>query len=268
MREMILFFGDCHGKFGHVERAVAKFRPQAIILLGDIEAQQPLEKELCNVLGKTEVWFIHGNHDTDNLSSYRHLVETPLAERNLHGRVVEIAGLRIAGLGGIFRGDIWRPQSIDDEQHFASYEEYQAKAEQELHLHDLARRKQSIGKEGAGGASEIAKLENKLFKHRSTIFPDVFFGLAAQAADVLVTHEAPSCHPHGFAVIDELARCMGVKKAFHAHMHDNLDYSSLWPEIGFEAYGVGLRGAKNLQGKLIIPGELDDYRACRQGSVG
>ena len=33
---MIYFFGDVHGKFGHMERAVAEHRPEAIILLGDI----------------------------------------------------------------------------------------------------------------------------------------------------------------------------------------------------------------------------------------
>ena len=29
--------------------------------------------------------------------------------RNLHNRVVEIQGQRIAGLGGVFRGQIWMP---------------------------------------------------------------------------------------------------------------------------------------------------------------
>jgi hypothetical protein len=35
--------------------------------------------------------------------------------------------------------------------------------------------------------------------------------LAAQRADVLVTHEAPSSHPSGVAVIDALARRMGAR---------------------------------------------------------
>jgi hypothetical protein len=34
--------------------------------------------------------------------------------------------------------------------------------------------------------------------------------------------KAPSCHPHGNAVIDELARCLRVTRAFHGHRHDDL----------------------------------------------
>jgi predicted phosphodiesterase len=50
---MILMFGDIHGDFRHVLPAVVEHRPKAIILLGDIEASKPLERELESVLSKT-----------------------------------------------------------------------------------------------------------------------------------------------------------------------------------------------------------------------
>ena len=43
------------------------------------------------------------------MSTMRILFDSKLADHNLHGRVVEIAGLRIAGSGGIFRGKVWEP---------------------------------------------------------------------------------------------------------------------------------------------------------------
>ena len=92
-------------------------------------------------------------------------------------------------------------------------------------------------------------------KHRSTIFPDVVNQLAMQDADVLVTHEAPSCHPRGFHLIDTLARYLGVDKSFHGHHHDNIDYQNQWRWICFEAHGVGFRGITDLNGKIIFPGQ-------------
>ncbi len=50
-----------------------------------------------------------GNHDTDIDADYDNLYDSRLAERNLHGRVVTTAGVRVAGLGGIFRGQVWMP---------------------------------------------------------------------------------------------------------------------------------------------------------------
>lgn len=100
----IFFCGDVHGDFQHVIEAVQAHRPDAIVLLGDLQARAPLEIELSAILMQTEVWFIHGNHDTDSEADHDHLLGSKLASRNLHGRVATIAGVRIAGLGGIFRG--------------------------------------------------------------------------------------------------------------------------------------------------------------------
>ena len=94
-------------------------------------------------------------------------------------------------------------------------------------------------------------------RHRSTIFPAEYQALSKQRADVLVTHEAPSCHPHGFAALDELGKHLGVRQAFHGHHHDRLDYQAEWSRLGFEAHGVGLRGITALDGRVIRAGDLD-----------
>ncbi|PXB67348.1 metallophosphoesterase, partial [Pseudomonas aeruginosa] len=184
---MIYLCGDTHGSFDHIIDVVGQDRPAAVVFLGDLQAQRPLEIELATILDKTEVWFIHGNHDTDSEADYDNLFGSALADRNLHGRVVEIDGLRIAGLGGIFRGQVWAPPS------------------QWLHERpeDFAARC-GKGNLWRGGLPR---------KHRSSIFPADYFGLVGQRADILVTHEAPSSHPHGFDAIDELGRSLGVTKA-------------------------------------------------------
>ena len=63
---MILFCGDPHGYFEHIIEAVQERRPEAVILLGDLQPKRPLEVELAPILTLTDVWFIHGNHDSDS----------------------------------------------------------------------------------------------------------------------------------------------------------------------------------------------------------
>lgn len=236
--------GDNHGHFQHLIKAVKTYRPAAVISVGDIAGDrqhQPLEETLKEILELTSFWWIPGNHDTDSVGAYDRLFQSELANHNFDGKVVEIAGVRFAGLGGVFRGQVRMPPA---EPNYQSAKEFTSKC----------------GK----GRCFRAGLP---LRHRSTIFPDVYQTLAGKRADVLITHEAPSCHPHGFAVLDELARALGVQCAFHGHHHDNLDYSSNWPTLGFRAYGVGLRGITSLDGKVIVPGEHDAARQHRQKFV-
>ena len=217
----LMFFGDPHGDFEPVIAAVECFRPEAIVLLGDLQARRPLQVELAPILERTEVYFIHGNHDTDSDLDYDNLFGSELADRNLHGRIVEIAGYKIAGLGGIFRSKIWDPRRPIEEAAFASA--------------DALRRSMRPEAQWRGG---IAR------RHRSTIFPEDYQRLLrSPAADILVTHEAPAVHPHGWKAIDELAEALGVQLVAHGHHHQSVDYVGEGMQTAaapFRAFGVDM----------------------------
>ncbi|MCY1266716.1 Calcineurin-like phosphoesterase [compost metagenome] len=230
----IFFCGDTHGRFDHVIKAVREHRPAAVVFLGDLQPQRSLDQELGGILGLTEVWWIHGNHDTDSDADFDNLFGSALANRNLHGRVAEIAGVRVAGLGGIFRGQVWVPPAP---ARFEMPEQFAAQC--------------GKGNLWRGGLPR---------KHRSSIFPSDYVALAAERAEILVTHEAPSCHPHGFSQIDELALSLGVRVSFHGHHHDRLDYGSHRRRLGFDAYGVGLCGITDDTGHQIRAGDIDALR--------
>ena len=238
MKHQVLFFGDLHGGFDHCLAIVEQYRPKAIVLLGDLEAPEPLQNMFDEVRKLTEVWWIHGNHDTDKEHYYTNLYDSEMADFNLDGRVVEIAGLRIAGLGGVFRGKIWHPN--DACWNYFSHEDYIKDA----HPRQLWN----------GGVS---------LRNRSSIFPETYMALRCLKADVLVSHEAPSCNRFGFSVLDRLARQMGVSAVFHGHHHDNYDYSPHFERMGFETYSVGLRGVCALDGTVLKPGEEDGLNECR-----
>ncbi|WP_421295700.1 metallophosphoesterase family protein [Aeromonas sp. 604534] len=193
---MILFCGDPHGEFDHIIQYVQRERPAAVIILGDLCLSHPFEQTFSSILEITSIWFIHGNHDTDDVSYYDHLFACP--ERNLHGRVVEIDGLKVAGLGGIFRSQIWYPPETP--KHFTKESFLAQCGKGNLWRNGLPR------------------------KHRSSIFPEDMHLFGGLTADVLVSHEAPCEHPHGFRSIDELAQSLGVKKIVHGHHHDPFRY--------------------------------------------
>jgi Icc-related predicted phosphoesterase len=215
----LMFFGDPHGNLEPVIAAVERFRPEAIILLGDIQARQPLHVELSPILDLTEVWFIHGNHDTDSNADHDNLWGSDLPDRNLHGRIVEIAGYKVAGLGGIFRSKIWDPRRPIEEATFQSS--------------DAMRRTMKREERWRDGISR---------KHRSSIFPaDYQQLLRSGPSDILVTHEAPAAHPHGWQVIDELAEKLGVQLVVHGHHHRCIDYVGeglMTTAVPFRAFGV------------------------------
>lgn len=257
---MIYLLGDVHGHFDHVIEIVRRDRPAAIVFLGDLDCQRPLHELVMPIRDLTDVWFIHGNHDTDSEANYRNLFESELADRNLHGRVAVIDGLRVAGLGGVFRGDIWYPPDEPSYFDFAEYSTMSRSGRTRLSKHDL-RELHSVERPRA----EMQRLvrEGRLRKHRSSIFYAEYERLWGQPADILVIHEAPSCHPHGFAAIDELARSTGVKRTFHGHHHDNLNYRRFDAALGFQAFGVGFCGVTDQDGIVIRPGDRDEARRYR-----
>ncbi|MEY3758794.1 MAG: metallophosphoesterase [Methylococcaceae bacterium] len=217
----ILFAGDPHGDFKPLIEAVHKYQPKAVILLGDYDLDRPLENCLKEIADLTEVWWIAGNHDFETPAKYNNLFNSAFSHRDLHLKVTEIAGLRIAGLGGVFLGRVWYPPQLPKwlgKQHF---------------LHH-----QSVN---------IQHSEMSL-KYKSAIWLDEFEALKTLEADILVSHEAPGSHRHGFRVIGDLAAAMGVKHIFHGHLHEN--YASTIKN-NIKVRGVADRGVTNLFGNTL-----------------
>ncbi|MYM26502.1 metallophosphoesterase [Duganella sp. FT135W] len=218
----IWFAGDCHGKFAHIVSAAHKFRPDGIVFLGDLDCPSPLQDELADLSEHIEVAYIPGNHDSDSESNWDNLTASGFL--NLHSTVATVAGVRIAGLGGVFRKP-WNPRKYDLVDPLFSGAEYA----------------KTLGKGNLfrGGLP---------LRHRTTIFPADVFELSQHSADVLVTHEAPDLHELGFTTITQLAQCLRVAKAFHGHLHESISYlSSPWQAVGF-------RSIVNLCGEVIYAG--------------
>jgi predicted phosphodiesterase len=207
----ILFAGDPHRNFAPILRACAARPPGTLILLGDCDLPAPLHQVFAPPI--RQGWDLHwilGNHDTETEASYENLTTAP---GDLGLRVTTIDGLRIAGLPGVFKPRIWHPGD-------RTAPSFHARAAFQAALRP--------GEAWRGGLP--------LF-HRDTIFPEDFDRLAASRFDVLVSHEAPSSHPHGFAVIDALAQACGASLIVHGHHHQA--YEALLPN-GTKVRGLGL----------------------------
>ncbi len=217
----ILFAGDPHGDFEPLIAAVLTYHPEAVVLLGDYELKKPLEDYLKVIKNKTRIWWIPGNHDFDPPNHYKNLFTSQLAEQGLHLKVKEIAGLRIAGLGGIFLGRVWYPPRApkwNSKQHYLN------------------------------SSSAKHESEQLSLKYQSAIWHDEWAKLKKLQADILVTHEAPRSHKHGFIAIDQLAEAMGVNKVFHGHLHEH--YSAIIRE-GIQVFGVGNARVTDLLGNEV-----------------
>lgn len=220
---------------------------------------------MAQITKLTEVYFIHGNHDSDTQDKHNFLFNSSLAHRNLHGRVVEVDGVKVAGLGGVFRESIWLPK--DNIEAKSKYDNYDAFVEAEMQALIWQEIRRNRALDIASSEVESPALVGKRLTHKSTIFYDDWLNLYSQQADVLVTHEAPTCHPHGFEGITELARGMQVKRTFHGHHHDRLDYSAHSVKMGFEAHGVGMCGVSDQHGGLVLAGKMDAHRANRKAQT-
>src|SRR3546814_13943919 len=93
---MMWLLGDVHCRMAHVLPAI---RPRGdatanVIFLGDIEARRPFEDDIRPLTeAGIGVWFIHGNHYTDSPANWDNLRGS--WHRCLHGRVVDIEGVRV-----------------------------------------------------------------------------------------------------------------------------------------------------------------------------
>ncbi|MDO9253625.1 MAG: metallophosphoesterase [Hydrogenophaga sp.] len=229
------FAGDVHGDFQHIEVVLHAARgsnrlPSWLVFLGDLDIdQRPLRVVLEPMLAlspELRVAFIHGNHDADTYAHWLCLHDCGDAVP-LHGRVVDLDGIRVAGLGGNFMGRVWAPPSPPT---FTD--------------------KVAAMKRGPYGWRDGQRPSPKL---HGAIYPDDVATLGQQRAGILVTHEAPSCHPYGWDALDQLARDMGVLRTFHGHTHDDLSeaYASQRERLGFDARAVDFRCIKNGLGELV-----------------
>lgn len=245
----VLYCGDPHGSFDHIIEAAESRGASAIVLLGDMEPALPLHEELKHVLDR--VYWIPGNHDADSDEIWERVWGSDLADRNVHGRVVTLPdGTRLAGLGGVFREAVWHPSpgaARGGAPAFLSRSE-----------HAEATPRQDRWR---GGHAR---------KHWGTIYADEVDRLADQQADVLITHEAPGYHRHGFDLLDTLAQSMQVQALVHGHHHDRLDSRGRWASQKFASIGVGLRGISavllepdGVQVDVVREGELDRVRTSR-----
>ena len=222
---MILFAGDPHGSYAHLYPILASQTNVALVILGDLQLTSPAE--LDRLANYADVWFIHGNHDSKTVAAFDSLWGSDWKQRNLHGKVQEIQGVRIAGLGGVFRGHIWMPPNrpmFFDPIHYCQYMPQE--------------------KIWRGGLP---------LRHRTSIFPSDVEALENEKADILISHEAPKPHPQGFAVLNQLAKKMGASKIFH----DNFDYQTLNRNKHCKIFNIGFRSLADIEGQYLIKG-VDD----------
>jgi predicted phosphodiesterase len=206
----VLFAGDPHGNFAPILRACAQHEPGTLILVGDIGCREPVERTFAPAI--VQGWrlrWILGNHDTETAEVYDNLVGH---DGELGLRVTRVGRWRIAGLPGVFKPRVWHPREGP-----ASYRT-RAAFQSALRL----------GEAWRGGLP--------LF-HRDTIFPEDFDRLAGLRCDILVSHEAPSCHEHGFSAIDDLASVCGARLIVHGHHHQS--YEAVLPNR-VRVRGLGL----------------------------
>lgn len=228
----IWFLGDVHGTFEHIAEALlaANEKPRWLVFLGDIDIDHITFREVLAPLNRNfpamKVAFIHGNHDADTYEHWEMLHDCGDAVA-LHAKVTELDGVRVAGLGGNFMGRVWSPPAQ------ASFQN-----------------KQKAMNRGAYQWRDGQKPNPSL---HAAIYPDDVATLSKLRADILVTHEAPSCHPHGFAALDELVRSMRVVRSFHGHPHDDrsAQYMLGREQRGFDARAVDYCGIKNGLGEVI-----------------
>ena len=212
----IVIAGDPHGSFSPILRRCASLEPGTLILLGDCELRLPLRQVLAPLFraGWNVHWII-GNKDAETAIAYDNLV-TDYPEGDIGGRVLELGTLRIAGLGGVFKPRIWYPRP-DEPNHRIEPARFTTRR---AFLDSLPAREH-----WRGGLP---------LWHRDSIFPEDIAALAQHRFDVLLTHEAPSCHRYGFAAIDQLAEQASAQWIAHGHHHES--YSATL------AGNIGVRG--------------------------
>ena len=168
-----------------------------------------------------EVAYLYGNHEKDLPEFWDNLVGDHPGGL-LHARVRRLGPYEVAGVAGVFKRRIWLPPAAPLFDGRAAY------------LRRLAHH-------------ERWRLGLPL-RQRDAIFPEDFRALAGRRADILVAHEAPSTHPHGFAALDDLARALRVRLVVHGHHHTSM--------TGMTADGIAVIGLGKAEVLRLSAGDL------------
>ena len=225
------FCGDIHGYFKHLMRTLAVTPehnlPTHVIFLGDQDLERPFDEYLGPM---SRQWpsvsyaYILGNHDSDSWAKYEYLTGSAIAQ-SLDGKVTTLNGIRIAGLGGFFLDRVWYPPESPK----------------------LASASAAIMR----GAFQYRGGQRPSSQYLTAIYPEVLDQLSKHQADILLTHEAPGCHPlYGHEILSDVARSMGVIRSFHGHTHD--DHTSIYRET------TGARGYDAITTSRLLPHPLPD----------
>jgi Icc-related predicted phosphoesterase len=185
------FVGDVHGQRRPLLRLLDAWDGSApiwLVFAGDIDLdgecgtfEQWLQPIYRAAPGLRVAW-IPGNHDSDDQARWERLQACGDAVA-LHGRAVELDGVRVAGLGGTFQERVWVPPAAP-----RASARTDLQASSHLSFQEVRRRQSTA-----------------LW---TAIYPAEWEALGALEAEILVTHEAPSPHPQGFDAIDDLARAL------------------------------------------------------------
>lgn len=232
----IWFVGDVHGEFKYVARSLvaAKVQPRWIVFVGDLDIDDKPFREVLEPVRRwdssIQIAFIDGNHDADTHEHWEMLHDCGDAVP-LHGKVVDMGAVRVAGLGGHFVGKVWYPPA---EPQFMDQKE--------------ALR---------GGAFRFRGGERPAPKYLAAIYPDQVIRMESLRADIFVTHEAPSCHTAWIRCAGRPGAVLGGKKSFHGHHHDDRTqaYALKREQLGFDAVALGFCAIKNGLGEVIFSGE-------------
>ncbi|MCS7192664.1 MAG: metallophosphoesterase [Armatimonadetes bacterium] len=111
-----LVVGDMHGQMKFVWNALNQEKPELLICVGDWGDKGQVEpQEYHAILKLVPVYSVFGNHDDwDLIKTLKNLDGSPVLLPN--GEIVEIKGIRIAGINGIWAKSHKKPYYITDEE--------------------------------------------------------------------------------------------------------------------------------------------------------
>lgn len=111
-----LVVGDMHGRLANFWKALTSEQPDIVISTGDWGDPGQIDtQDFQAILERTLVYSVYGNHDDmDLLQVLRNRDRSPVLLP--HGESVEVEGVRLAGISGIWAKSHKKPYYITDEE--------------------------------------------------------------------------------------------------------------------------------------------------------